>query len=104
MRNGTAIVEIPMRVRIWKRGRQHLAVVRDEVVVEELMKYVGVRVRLVINHGGIELPIEAKPIIEREGNRTYILFTLPRRLNILWQGITEARAKVIIEKRGMGEA
>lgn len=63
MRNGTAIVEIPMRVRIWKRGRQHLAVVRDEVVVEELMKYVGVRVRLVINHGGIELPIELSPLL-----------------------------------------
>ncbi|WP_054853673.1 hypothetical protein [Vulcanisaeta distributa] len=95
-----AIQVIPVKIRIWKRGKQFIAVIKDEVAAEELSKYTNQKIKLMIIHGGVLIPIDAKPIMERQGNRTYVLFTLPRRLNALWQLINEAKAKVVIEPQG----
>ncbi|GGP19741.1 hypothetical protein GCM10007981_04650 [Thermocladium modestius] len=82
------------RARIWKRRAQYFAVVKDELAVEELTKHLGDRVTLVINLNGVEIPIEAKPIRDKE----YIVFTLPRRLNALWETINETKAKIKVSE------
>ncbi len=47
-----------------------------------------------INLNGVEIPIEAKPIRDKE----YIVFTLPRRLNALWETINETKAKIKVSE------
>ncbi len=81
-------VWVPVQVKLWRRGKQYIAVVGGERDVEVLSPFVGRRVVLKVG----EVYVDGTLLRTRHGNKVELVIVLPRRMALTWEAL---RAKGI---------
>jgi len=93
---------IPITIRLWRSGRNYLAIVNEQRAIRELSRYLGREATLEFAN----VSTRVRVTLLRQNDVPYIAFFLPTRMAPTWEAIrsraSELDATLVIEEERRG--